>query len=198
MISFGMGMQHASMHANLCTCTMQMTRDSTFEDAFKGFVKEVLKSDAVQRIIVHHSNLWEDSLKQFIKLQGLSCNKTIKVTFVGEPAIDSKGPHREYFTLLIRAIAMNNSLFEGDTDQRLPRVNVSAFIYKEYLQIGRMIGASWLHGRSSPFLANSVDYIIKGFDGATIQVSEIADDSVQNMLMQVQYIVVQISVHSAI
>ena len=84
----------------------------------------VVKSDAVQRIIVRRSNLWEDSLKQFIK--GLSYNKTIKVTFVGEPAVDSGGPRREYFTLLIRAIAMNNSLFEGDTDRRLPRINVSA------------------------------------------------------------------------
>ena len=88
----------------------------------------MVKSDAVQRIIVRRSNVWEDSLKQFIK--GLSYNKTIKVTFVGEPAVDSGGPRREYFTLLIRAIAMNNSLFEGDTDRRLPRINVSALIKK--------------------------------------------------------------------
>ena len=126
MIYFGMSM-HVCMHHSVL-CRQPETPKDSFEDAFKDFVKRVLKSDAVQRIIVRRSNVWEDSLKQFTKLQGLSYNKNIKVTFVGEPAVDSGGPRREYFTLLIRAIATNNSLFEGDTDRRFPRVNVSALI----------------------------------------------------------------------
>ena len=108
MIYFGMSM-HVCMHHSVL-CRQPETPKDSFEDAFKDFVKRVLKSDAVQRIIVRRSNVWEDSLKQFTKLQGLSYNKNIKVTFVGEPAVDSGGPRREYFTLLIRAIATNNYL----------------------------------------------------------------------------------------
>lgn len=102
----------------------------------------MVKSDAVQRIIVRRTNVWDDSLKQFGK--GLSYNKTLKVTFIGEPAVDSGGPRREYFTLLIRAIVANNSLFEGDANQRVPRVNVAALVNRVYFQVGNIL----------PFLPN--------------------------------------------
>ena len=85
-----------------------------FEDAFRAFTKKVLKSD-VQRLVVRRSNIWEDSLKQFMR--GLSCDKTLKITFIGESALDAGGPRREFFTLLMRAIATNNMFFEGDLAQ---------------------------------------------------------------------------------
>ena len=37
--------------------------------------------------------------------------KHLKVTFIGEPAVDAGGPLREYFHLLLRELAENSSLF---------------------------------------------------------------------------------------
>ena len=44
---------------------------------------------------------------------GLDVTKRLRVTFIGESAVDTGGPLREYFTILMRCIAQNNSLFCG-------------------------------------------------------------------------------------
>ena len=54
---------------------------------------------------------------------GLDVSKHMRVTFVGEPAVDSGGPMREYLHLLMSSIAHNNSLFCGEDSQRIPEHN---------------------------------------------------------------------------
>ena len=59
---------------------------------------------------------YSDSLKAFKKK--FPFNATIRVVFLGEPAIDIGGPLREYFALLMKEIVGNNSLFNGPDDNR--------------------------------------------------------------------------------
>ena len=68
-------------------------------------------------MIVRRRYLWEDALKRF--KSGIDEKKHIKVTFVGEPAVDQGGPLREFFHLLLCAIGQNNSLFCGNEGSRV-------------------------------------------------------------------------------
>ena len=54
----------------------------------------------------------------------------------GRDAIDLRGPHREYFTLLLKAAANNNGLFEGTLEHCIPVHNMSALMEKTYFCVG--------------------------------------------------------------
>ena len=47
-----------------------------------------------QRIVVRRKHLWEDALRHF--RSGINFQKYIRITFVGEPAVDDGGPLREF------------------------------------------------------------------------------------------------------
>ena len=53
--------------------------------------------------------------------------KPLKVTFLGEPAVDEGGPKREFFMLLMGEIANNGSLLDGSPNNKILRHNTSAF-----------------------------------------------------------------------
>lgn len=157
-----------------------------FEDAFKVFKQNVLKqSSQVVRITIRRSHLWDDTLRLYNK--GIYCERQLKVSFLGEPAIDLGGPKREYFTLLMRAIVNNSMLFDGPLDMRIPKVNASALIENRYYMIGRMMAASIIHDCSLPtFLARSiVQYFFNGLSSVTPDIDEVFDKDMQGVLHQV-------------
>ena len=65
--------------------------------------------DESQCMIIRRKHLWKDALNRF--MSGLDEKKRIKVTFVGEPAVDHCGPLREFVHLLLCAIGQNNNYF---------------------------------------------------------------------------------------
>lgn len=147
-----------------------------------------MKPNEYQRITIRRSHILDDSVRLFQK--GVYSNKAFKVTFIGEPAVDLGGPLREYFTVLMRAIAKSSSLFEGLAGQRMIRSNVSAvgLLEKTYFHVGRMMGASLLQGGPPPtFLANSIiEYMLYGIEGVQLRISNIADISLQKVLKEVR------------
>ena len=56
--------------------------------------------------------------------------KHLRVTFLGEPAVDGGGPRREFFMLLMGSIANNSSLLNGTPDRRVLRHNTTALQVK--------------------------------------------------------------------
>ena len=60
----------------------------------------------------------------------------------GRDAIDLGGPHREYFTLLLKAAANSNGLFEGTLEHCIPVHNMSALMEKTYFSVGQTFAAS--------------------------------------------------------
>ena len=77
--------------------------------------------DESQRMVVH---LWKDALNRF--MSGLDEKKHIKVTFVGEPAVDQGGPLREFFHLLLCAttiyfVGIQLAVFHYTTCLNYPR-----------------------------------------------------------------------------
>ncbi len=74
------------------------------------------------RLKVRRKHIWEDALHQF--MHKILPTHYIRVTFLGEPAVDAGGPLREFFCLLLTDTAKNNSLFCGEYSSRVPSHNM--------------------------------------------------------------------------
>ena len=78
--------------------------------------------------------------------------KHIKVSFVEDVAVDEGRPRREFLTLLIKSIAENNSLFQGEVDRWLPQPNLVELDKKSYFYVGVCIAMTLIHGGPNPAL----------------------------------------------
>lgn len=87
-----------------------------------------IEKDQYSRIVVRRKTLLANPLAQ---IKHRSDRKYIRVTFVGEPAVDEGGPLREFFHLLNYAIA-RNMLFCDNDDRRIPRHCIAELEKKSY------------------------------------------------------------------
>ena len=79
----------------------------------------------VHRITVRRGHILDDTLVAL--RSSFDEKKHIRVRFLGEPAVDEEGPRREFFMLLMGAIANSSSLLDGPPNRRVLRHNTSAF-----------------------------------------------------------------------
>ena len=138
------------------------------------------------RVIVRRKHVLQDTLHQ------LRCGlDTSRVTFVGEPAIDTGGPMREYLNILMSSVARNNTLFSGEDSCRVPTQNLIELEKKTFFHIGAIFALSLVHGGSSPqFLAPSVaNYIVHGCDSVQVSVEDIPSKEMKDKVLKVIIII---------
>lgn len=80
--------------------------------------------DRPHRVTVRRGHILEDAVAS---LRCYDETKHLRVTFLGEPAVDEGGPRREFFMLLLGDVANNGSLLDGSPERRVLRHNASAF-----------------------------------------------------------------------
>ena len=97
----------------------------------KNHKEDFFKTDDVYRITIRRSHVFEDSLRVFRESDHWE-EKSIKIVFSGEPAIDYGGPTREYFRILLKSIANNASILDGPENRRVLRHNTRAFQVSTY------------------------------------------------------------------
>ena len=73
----------------------------------------------VHRITVRRGHILDDTLVALCS--NFDEKKHIRVRFLGEPAVDEGGPRREFFMLLMGAIANSSSLLDGPPNRRVLR-----------------------------------------------------------------------------
>jgi hypothetical protein len=137
------------------------------------------------RIIVRRKHIFEDTLHKL--RYGIDISKHLRVTFIGEPAIDDGGPMREYMRLLLGSIISNNSLFCGDVNSRFLRHNVIELNKKTYFYIGQILSITLVHGGPAPsFFAEPVaDYILYGLEKIKVSIADVQDKAVKRKLKKV-------------
>jgi len=115
-------------------------------------------------MVVRRRKIFKDVL-DFLKYNYVP-SKYLRVTFMHEPAVDNGGPLRELFTLLLKEVAENNSLFCGPLSHRCIMHNVGEVEKKTYYYVGMMMGLSIIYGGPGPtFFSPSVaNYIVYGFN----------------------------------
>ena len=102
----------------------------------------------VQRIHIRRSFVFSDALRQFSK-RSFDVTKMLQVRFVGEEAVDTGGPRREFFHLLLHEI-FTSSLFAGYPDHVILNHNLEAVVCEKYYMIGKMISTCMVQGGEAP------------------------------------------------
>ena len=114
------------------------------------------------RVVVRRKHVFADAMHYF--KNSVNYSKYIRVSFIGEPAVDDGGPLREFLHLLVGEIAQNNSLFAGKEDCRVPVPNMLELAKGTYKYVGSMLAVSLLYGGPAPsfFAPSTAQYIIRG------------------------------------
>ena len=96
----------------------------------------MLDTATVHRLTIRQNQIiYGDSLKRFKKRPPL--NAPIRVVFLGEPAIDVGEPLREYLTLLMKEVVLNNPLFSGPNDFRGIMHSMQSIEAKAFFMLAR-------------------------------------------------------------
>ena len=142
-------------------------------------------TDDIIRIKVRRRHVFEDAIQHFKR--PISEHKHIRVTFLGEPAVDAGGPLREFFHLLLSEIAQNNTLFCGKVMARIPKHNMVELSKQTYKCIGAILAASIVHGGPAPkFFSDAVaNYIIHGIEHAKASVEDVPCTFIKEKLQKV-------------
>ena len=156
------------------------TDHHSVEVLLKKHAIEVLDDeDDVFRLRVRRRHIMEDSLQLQFK-RGIPVSKHLRVTFLGEPAVDAGGPLREFFCLLLGEISSNSMLFCGEETARVPRHNVLELSKQTFRYVGQIIAASLLNGGPSPgFFADFIaDYIVFGIEKVQVRVEDVINQKI--------------------
>ena len=107
------------------------------------------------RLKVTRRNVWGDTLFKLSRIKACELNNSLKVQFVGEPAVDQGGPSRELFCLLNSAVQgrlVTNGVFRHD---------ISFLQRREVFAFGQLTAIGLLQGSPGPkFFQKTVVYYI--------------------------------------
>ena len=92
----------------------------------------------------------------------------MRITFVGEEAVDDGGPRREFFTLALQEMAKDGNILQGPENSRFLVHNVQALASRKFFCAGMLVAVSLANGGPGlACLAKAVfAYIGNGIQGA--------------------------------
>ena len=102
----------------------------TLGDVLKHHHSEVVNKDITKRLTIRRAHIFDDAV---MALSTIDEKQQVRIRFLGESAVDDGGPRREFFMLLMGAIANNGSILDGPPNRRLLRHNADAFEVKDLL-----------------------------------------------------------------
>ena len=135
MVLLGVGNSYRSTHTYSwlyqCSCHAIVLRKSFFlfsEELpvctlLRKFSQSILPLDEEDksRLVIRRKHLFVDAFHKF--RGGIDLNKHLSITFVGEAAVDTGGPLREFLCLLNASMFRCNNLFCGSETLRVPTHN---------------------------------------------------------------------------
>ena len=93
--------------------------------------------------------LFEDALWAFSR-PTFNVSKVLKVTFIGEEAVDDGGPRREFFSLLVKDTFHSSGLFTGWPSNVVPEHSVEAVATNKFYVVGKMMATCLVQGGQPP------------------------------------------------
>ena len=110
----------------------------------------------------------------------------IKVRFIGEEAVDTGGPRREFFHLVLREM-FRSSLFQGYPSHIVPLHNIEAVTSNIFYIIGKILATCIVQGGEAPVCFSKAigDYLIYDEIRSPVCLEDIAGQEIQNNLQKV-------------
>lgn len=144
-----------------------------------------LDEEDKSRLIIRRKHLFADAFHKF--RTGIDLNKHLSITFVGEAAVDTGGPLREFLRLLNLSMFRNNTLFCGTETSRVPTHNLVELEKRSYFFIGACIALSFIHGGPPPrcFSSAVADYIVYGIQSVKVTPDDIPDNTMKDKVLKV-------------
>ncbi|XP_067027006.1 uncharacterized protein [Acropora muricata] len=146
-------------------------------------LRRLCQCELTNRVSIRRRLIFQDYMdtrkKKWFKPKAM-----LKVTYVGEPAVDDGGPKREFFTEIFGHI--RRTLF---SDDGVPKADMRALANDEFKAVGELMACSLIQGGPAPcFLSvNVYDYLIDGM--ASVQsekwASLIKDDFLRQSLERI-------------
>lgn len=150
---------------------------------------KVLNKEVVHRLNIRRKYIWEDGLKAFRK--GFPFHASLRVVFLGEPAVDVGGPLREFFTLLMQTMMNNNSVFVGPEDCKTVIHSMKNLANRTYFYCGQIMAVSVMQGGPGPSCLSHavVDYLTYGLAKVSVSKDEITDDVLKDRIKAVSTVI---------
>eukprot|EP00794_Sanderia_malayensis_P020716 gene20716-22749_t len=132
-------------HANDCIHTSKTVmaksnaKPRSFTEAIKTEASEILKDDkAPLSITFTRRNVWTNAFTLFGDISQSDLHNGLRVTFVGEEAVDSGGPSRELFSMLWTEMS-KCPLTEGTDNHLVFKHDVCRLAKKEFELFGTLV-----------------------------------------------------------
>lgn len=147
------------------------------------------EGDYFNSVHVRRNNIWKDALRAITKPSFTPTNR-MRVTFIGEPAVDEGGPRREFFTLALGKMVEDRALFSGPPNCKVFVHNVQGIRNNIFYYAGLFVALSIVNGGAGlECLSETVyNYICHGLTPGKLQctIDEIPDGRVKDSMLKVQ------------
>ncbi|XP_056889968.1 G2/M phase-specific E3 ubiquitin-protein ligase-like [Takifugu flavidus] len=142
----------------------------------------------VSRFNISRANVWDGAVRGFKRpTYTENCDMLVRFTddaSVFEEGIDTGGPRREFFTLLMKHLK-DWPIFDGSDGNQFLVYNAKAVREDEYFMAGKMIALSVVHGGPGPhFLSEDLVQYLAGRPSFKSTVNAITDEEIRKVLQE--------------
>lgn len=131
--------------------------------------------------------MFSDALRTFSR-SSFDPTKYLKVTFVGEPAVDEGGPRRELFCL-IQSASCTSGLFAGLPGHLTPIHSVEALSSNKFYVLGKMLATGLVQGGQPPvcFAKPVADFLVYESVKSAVDLDDIPEYDIIESLKKVMH-----------
>ena len=148
-------------------------------------------STVFNSIHVRRNHIWRDAFRAITK-PSFNPTNPVRVTFIGEPAIDEGGPRREFFTIALATMVEDVTMFHGPPHSKYFVHNVQGVRNRLFYFAGLFVAISLANGGPGLHcLSETVySYMCHGLHLKRLpcKVDDIPDEIIKASMLKVQYV----------
>lgn len=139
------------------------------------------------KFLVRRGNIIEDTFRKLQRTNPEELINVVRVSFLGEPAIDEGGPRREFFTAFFEAI-QSSAILEGPPGQQILSHNIKCLTKQQYKYLGYVIALSIMNGGPGPHLFHRAiaEKIAFGQVKSEVSIADVGDYELRVHLLKVK------------
>ena len=115
------------------------------DEHFSLYYPIVHDPDQANRITIRRNHIWRDAVHAMSR-SSFDPSRCVQVTFIGEQAVDDGGPCREFFSLALKGMAEDGTIFQGPQCSRFFMHDVEGLSTRKLYYAGMLVAVSLVSG----------------------------------------------------